>query len=358
VLTTVTYKGVEFMDTVTFCGLTCHRVMRPEYTAFRRSPHAGTACVDCHIGPGAPWFVRSKLSGIPQVYHYTLQNYERPIPTPVAALRPSRDTCEHCHWPERFYGNALRTKITYASDRDNTINTRVMAMRVGSGTERGSGIHNHIVQKIWYLPANAKRTEIAKVWVRHMDGTTGEYVNPAYRDQLGDIESKLDRRFMDCIDCHNRPAHQFVGFEALLDLAITEGEVDHTIPYIKRMAMTAAPEIDRPPTEAEQKHTIERIDHIPEEYRTSYPEVYQARSRNIESATNKIHSIYADSSFPHMRISSGTYSNWATHEGCFRCHGSLVRSGGSAQEKLERDCLLCHTLPETVSAGGQRGQPM
>src|SRR3970040_872422 len=49
-------------------GTVCHKVMEPEYTAYKFSPHAKVGCVKCHIGPGTTWFVRSKLSGAYQVY--------------------------------------------------------------------------------------------------------------------------------------------------------------------------------------------------------------------------------------------------------------------------------------------------
>ena len=57
------YSSINYMDSVTFCGKTCHTVMQPQYVAYEHSPHARVACVNCHIGPGASWFVRSKLSG-------------------------------------------------------------------------------------------------------------------------------------------------------------------------------------------------------------------------------------------------------------------------------------------------------
>ena len=38
-------------------------VMEPEYTAYQFSPHARVGCVQCHIGSGASYFVKSKLSG-------------------------------------------------------------------------------------------------------------------------------------------------------------------------------------------------------------------------------------------------------------------------------------------------------
>ena len=100
VLLSVTgYRAFHFTESVQFCGLVCHQVMKPEYTAYRHSPHARVNCVECHVGPGAGWFVRSKLSGLYQVYAVTTRRFPRPIPTPVANLRPAQETCEQCHWP-------------------------------------------------------------------------------------------------------------------------------------------------------------------------------------------------------------------------------------------------------------------
>ena len=102
------YSAVNYMDTGAFCGLTCHNVMQPEYTSWVNSPHARVECAECHIGPGASWFVKSKLSGVGQVFAVAFNTYPRPIPTPVANLRPARETCEHCHWPARFTGDQFR----------------------------------------------------------------------------------------------------------------------------------------------------------------------------------------------------------------------------------------------------------
>jgi hypothetical protein len=97
------YKAYEYTDSVQFCGQLCHTVMNPEFTAYSLSPHARVACVDCHVGAGATWYVKSKLSGARQVYAATFNTFPRPIPTPVHNLRPAQDTCEQCHWPKKFY---------------------------------------------------------------------------------------------------------------------------------------------------------------------------------------------------------------------------------------------------------------
>ena len=103
----VGYNAFLFTESVTFCGRICHTVMEPEYTAYLNSPHARVRCVDCHVGAGAEWYVKSKLSGVHQVYAVTFHTYETPIPTPVKNLRPARETCEECHWPQKFFGAQL-----------------------------------------------------------------------------------------------------------------------------------------------------------------------------------------------------------------------------------------------------------
>ena len=134
------YRAVTYMESVSFCGETCHTVMQPEFTAYQNSPHSRVECVGCHIGPGASWFVRSKLSGVGQVVAVTFNTYPRPIPTPVRNLRPARETCEACHWPEKFTEDRLRVIEKFADDDKNTLTKTVLLLRIGGG-RRGPGIH-------------------------------------------------------------------------------------------------------------------------------------------------------------------------------------------------------------------------
>src|SRR5512147_2459048 len=105
--------------------------MNPEFTAYRLSPHARVACVDCHVGTGATWYVRSKLSGLRQVYAVLTNSYDRPIPTPITDLRPARETCEECHWPEKFYARQLRNTKHYLTDSANTEWNISLQMKIG-----------------------------------------------------------------------------------------------------------------------------------------------------------------------------------------------------------------------------------
>ena len=132
------YRTYEFTESVQFCGQTCHTVMKPEYTAYQNSPHARVTCTQCHIGSGATWFVKSKLSGSYQVYAALAGKYPRPIPTPVKNLRPAQQTCEQCHWPQKFYGAVERVRTHFLFDETNTMYTVQMLLKVRSAEFTGT----------------------------------------------------------------------------------------------------------------------------------------------------------------------------------------------------------------------------
>src|SRR4051812_12494294 len=136
----LTYGAASYMESVTFCGQTCHTVMQPEYTAYQNSPHSRVECVKCHIGPGASWFVKSKMSGVRQVFAVALHTYPKPIPTPVHNLRPARDTCEGCHWPQKYGQDRVQIVNKFAEDEANTQTKTVLLMKIGGGNH-GVGIH-------------------------------------------------------------------------------------------------------------------------------------------------------------------------------------------------------------------------
>lgn len=125
------YQGMSFMDSVHFCGQLCHSVMTPEFSTYKDSPHSRIKCVQCHIGPGASWFVKSKLSGLRQVFAVTFNTYSKPIPQPVHELRPARDTCEKCHWPQKFHGEKFKIIEKFSPDAANTPSYTALIIKIG-----------------------------------------------------------------------------------------------------------------------------------------------------------------------------------------------------------------------------------
>jgi amino acid transporter len=142
------YKAYEYTDSVEFCGTICHNVMNPEYTAYKNSPHSRVACVQCHIGAGTSWYVKSKISGAYQVYSVLFHKYSKPIPTPVENLRPAQGTCEQCHWPKNFFSEKKVDFHYYLSNEKNTASSLTMLLKIGGGnSEMGTsaGIHWHMI---------------------------------------------------------------------------------------------------------------------------------------------------------------------------------------------------------------------
>ena len=339
-----TYQGVEHMESVQFCGQSCHTVMGPVFAAYQDSPHSRVACVACHIGPGASWFVRSKLSGARQVYAVMFHTYSRPIPTPVKELRPARETCEQCHWPQKFEGDKLIVRTKYESDEANTPKTTVLVMKIGGHTSQGKvGIHGrHLdaVERISYLATDDRRQVIPRVSYLDDQGKEVEYNSADVKptpDQLKNGES----RKMDCVDCHNMPTHAFRLPERAVDQAINERRISREIPYIKKKAVELL-RADYPDRETATRRITEGITEF---YKTTYPDAYRDHRAVIESAAQQVQKIYLRNVFPEMKVTWGTYINNIGHEdflGCFRCHdGNHTSADGRT---ISQDCNACHSI--------------
>jgi len=336
------YQLLEFSDSTEFCGELCHTVMEPEYVAYQASPHSEVPCADCHVGSGASYLVKSKITGIPLVVSTIFDSYDRPILAPVDNLRPARETCEKCHRPERFTGDFVHVHTTYADDQTNTPTTYTQVMRIGGG-ESGvaQDIHWHVAASVWYLPLDEKRQEIGWVGVEQPDGQLQEFINPEMASEVTPERIEDDKRLMDCIDCHNRATHIFRSPEELIDTALSQGKIDASLPFIKWLGMNALGVPNDSLHEAEGKlHQIEQF------YQDNYPEVVETKQAEITAAIGELSDVARLTTFPHMEVTWQTHPDNIGHidsPGCFRCHGQLEASTGPQQtQTISRDCSLCH----------------
>jgi nitrate/TMAO reductase-like tetraheme cytochrome c subunit len=341
---TASYKAIEHMDTVEFCGKTCHSVMAPEYTAYMDSPHSRVACAECHIGSGAPWFVRAKISGVRQLFAVNLKTYSRPIPSPVHNLRPSRDTCEHCHWPERFTGDKLVVRTKYADDEQNTPSTTVLLLKIGGRATQGLvGIHGRHLsaeERIEYVSTDGRRQVIPQVFYTEDDGKKSEYKSDETKATAADL-AKGERRKMDCVDCHNRPTHAFELPERAVDNAITAGRIDRSLPFIKKEAV-AVLRTEYPDRGAASEKIPQAIADF---YKAKYPDVYQGKRPVVETAAQRVKEIYLRNVFPEMKLTWGSHPNNIGHDdflGCFRCHDGKHKT--EAGKVISDDCSACHQV--------------
>jgi len=339
ILSVAMYEGYHYTDSDEFCGTLCHTVMEPEFTAYQRSPHARVGCVACHIGGGASWFVKSKLSGLRQVYAVMAHTYSRPIPSPVADLRPARETCEACHWPQFFHGKqtVVRRKLDDTADVNNPL-VSVLLLDIGgfnAKSNRCEGIHWHVSRdaRVEYLPADPKRTRIHRVRSVREDGTVHEYAPP---DSIPAPPPGTEWRTMDCVDCHNRPTHIFDEPQTAVDQALLDGKIPATLPGIRPLALRLL-------TAAHPSHAAAR-----EGIRAGLERHYGASGDGaaIRKAADGIFAIYRLNVFPDMKMTFGVHRSHLGHAddtgGCFRCHdGEHATADGLV---LSQDCELCHQV--------------
>ena len=193
----------------------CHTVMEPEYTAYLASPHARVRCVDCHVGSGASWYVKSKLSGARQVLAVTFHTYPTPIPVPVKNLRPARETCEECHWPQKFYGAQLIQNPHFRYDEANTAEQISLLVKTGGGSSKLGQNAGHPLAHDHREQGHLRRARRAAAGHPVGQGRPGPTAGAAStssstsRVSAREARRRCRRHVMDCMDCHNRPTHIF-----------------------------------------------------------------------------------------------------------------------------------------------------
>ena len=344
----VGHEAVSFMDTPQFCGTVCHSIMQPEYDAYLRSPHARVACVECHIGSGASWAVKSKLDGLRQVYGALTGEYHRPIPTPVHTLRPARDTCEQCHWTAKFHGNRIAYREHFAKDEQSSPQMNVLLLKVGGEnplTGRHEGIHWHVSPdvEVHYEALDDKRQVIGRIQVKRGDVIVAEYFPPGRTPD--DEDGVVEERLMDCVDCHNRPTHKFDGKPGdALDWAMGTRVLPRSLPYLRQVAEPVLARVDR---EREGVQEALAAD-LRAAYQKEHPEVTPT-DEQLDEAAKGLATLYLRNVYPGMKIGWDTYPSYLGHGGepdgtvgCFRCHDDTHAT--KEGKKLSQDCDLCHEL--------------
>lgn len=282
------FGAVSYMESNSFCGKACHVVMAPEHTALAFGPHAQVECVACHVGPGAAGFIKAKMGGIRQLALLVTNTYSRPIPGAADRMMPVKERCEMCHSLIRQTGDKLVIFSRFNDDAQNTPATTVLAVHVGK-------IHS-------------------------------THVND-----------------LDCLECHNRPAHTFESPEDGVDQAMARGTISRELPFARKqgVAILQKPYASREDAAAQIPAAFSGY------YRQSYPDVFSKQGAEIARAGGELAAIYARNIYPNLKLGWNTHASNLGHTeapGCFRCH-----DGG----KVTQDCAACHNLVAVGDADPQ-----
>jgi hypothetical protein len=219
------------------------------------------------------------------------------------------------------------------------------------------GIHWHINPdiKIEYKASSTDREVIP--WVKYTNLKTGEV--QIYRDEenmpeKSDLDS-IHARTFDCMDCHNRPSHQFNATPVVLNNALLAGFIPKELNHIKKAAMRVLK--DPFPTSDSARLLIK--EGIYTYYQEKYPEIFSSQKPLIDKAIAGIQQEYLKNNFPEMKITGTTYLNHIGHlssDGCFRCHNG--RHSTEKGKVISKDCNLCHTIVAQGTADNTKSVSM
>ncbi|MCA8941597.1 MAG: NapC/NirT family cytochrome c [Planctomycetes bacterium] len=336
-LGTAGYGGSAYMNSTQFCGMACHTAMEPEFVSYQRSPHKRVDCVHCHIGPGTESFVKAKLNGLSQLYHFVRDDWHRPIPTPVENLRPADEICGECHDPEKYLGTQLLVRPRYREDDDVTPYVNVLLMRRGGTRPDGKsvGIHWHVHPdaRVEYIATDERREHIPWMRVTYADGSERVF---AADGVAHDDPPEGELRRMDCNDCHNRIGHEFERPEDAVDEAIAVGLISRRLPAIKRLALEALR------TEWTRDGAADGIRQQLQSHYASNGSLDESTRQLLEGATEQIAAIWQRNVYPERKVGWNAYPALDTHFGCFRCHDDQHRD--RAGRVVPQTCDNCHVV--------------
>jgi hypothetical protein len=205
------------------------------------------------------------------------------------------------------------------------------------------GIHWHINPDIdiEYISENDKRELIT--YVKYTNKATGEsniYRNPDIEISDSTIAAS-NTRIMDCIDCHNRPSHNYNSPPVYFDKAMLTKKVSQEIPFIKRTSM----EILRNTFPDKDTAFMMIRKGITDFYKSGFAEYYKNNYSKIDESVTALQKAYSQNTFPGMKVVYDAFPEHIGHlevEGCFRCHNDAFTSADG--RKITRDCNLCHTI--------------
>ena len=334
---TASYRGVAYMDTPSFCGQACH-VMAPEWSAYHAGSHASVACTECHVAPGVPGYLHAKMNGSRQLFMVLRHSY----PSPIMAgdrLPPASVTCFNCHNPDRSIGDKLRVKKSYGDDEKNSVSQSLVVMHVGGRDQFGrlSGIHGAHLGHVEFIATGSDRQTINFVSKRSDDGSTTDFAAASPGPATG------QRHEMDCIDCHNRPAHSFDTPEDALNRDMAAGTPSASLPFVHKQGLALLQASYTSDADASAKITSGLEDF----YQSRYPDIWTSQHTQVEQAAKALAGIYNQNVFLFMKVTWGTHPNNIGHTaaltgGCMRCHdGNHTAKNGKS---ISNDCAVCHNL--------------
>lgn len=349
--------GWEYSNSDKFCMVMCHQVHPEEPLAHKEGAHARVNCVECHMGRNSTLrLIAMKPTHFHELWGMIV-GYERPLH--AAGMRPAREACESCHWPETAHQDRIVVNRRFATDAASSEILYRLTMHTTANAERDlpwkvTGIHWHIANNVEFKAVDKQSRVIPWVRVTRPDGTVSTYIDGETKLTPAELEQLQPRR-MECYDCHNQVGHPFPNPADRVDAAIVAGSIDRSLPAVKGRAVAlinAAQEFSGPMEE--RTAAIDKLLAADAAKAAIKPDMKDKDLRFQQA----MRAILIASSFEERGLSWQSFPNHGQHRdspGCFRCHnGKHFNEKG---ESIRLQCTLCHDLPQVTLESGKGSVP-
>jgi hypothetical protein len=349
--------GWEYTNSDEFCAVMCHSVHPEESLAHKTSAHARVNCVECHMGRNSTLkLIAQKPTHFKELWGM-VAGYERPLH--ASGMRPAREACESCHWPEAEHHDKIAVIKRYGTDDKSSEIDYRLTLHTSANIERAqpwkvTGIHWHIANDVMYKTTDVQGREIPWVQVTRPDGTKVTYVDGESKLSAAEL-AKLEPRRMECFNCHNAVGHPFPNPADRVDQAIAEGRISRDLPGVKSRAVAlinSADTISGP--RAERAVAIEKLIAA---YAAKSPVAADLKEKDAQFQ-KQMQAILLDATFDEKGFSWQSFPNHGQHAdapGCFRCHSG--RHFNEQGEAIRLQCTLCHDLPQVRLENGKGSVP-
>lgn len=352
--------GWEYTNSNQFCAAMCHSVHPEESVNHAHSSHARVNCVECHMGRTSTLHLMAlKPTHLKELWGM-IAGYERPLHG--STLRPAREACEACHWPQNEHHDKIVVKKRYGTDPASSETDTRLVLHTTAGVERlqdwkATGIHWHVTNEMEFVSPDVQKRSIPWVQVRKPDGSKVAYFDAESKVSKADL-AKLPVQRMECHDCHNQVGHPFRHPVDAVDEAIASKRIDRSLPSAKARAVGLIDAVGE--LHGSKEERLAQIDKAIAAQRAKFavkPED-KAKEEKFEKAMREIllaTSIQGHGSEKFTWKSFPDHSGHNNFAGCFRCHdGKHFNDKGEA---IRLQCTLCHALPEVKVENGKGSVP-
>ena len=229
----------EYSNSDAFCANVCHSVHPEETAAHKSSAHARVQCVECHMGRLSTLHLMALKPTHAKELWGMIAGYDRPLHS--STLRPARENCEGCHWPQAEHHDSVTVSKRFGTDAKSSGTDYRLTLHTTANVERElpwkvTGIHWHIANDVQFKSPDPQARSIPWVQVKRADGSTVTYVDRESKVPAAEL-AKLEARRIECYDCHNAVGHPFPNPADLVDEALAAGRIDRALPSAKARAV-------------------------------------------------------------------------------------------------------------------------